>query len=542
MLRAFLLPVLAVLVAPASAQLEAPPVPDGNPVTAEKALLGKALFWDEQLSSTRTRACGSCHMPRYGGSDGFAALTWLSAHPGLDGLWATEDDRFGSPGVIRSLADGTYTPSTMFGLRQQVTERIAPSAINAAYYDELFWDGSSGASLEDPLTGAVLLAAGAALESQALSPPVDDVEMGHVGIEWADVAARVVASAPLFLATDLPAELDAFVAGKSYPELFEQAFGSADVTPARIAMAIATYERTLISDQAPVDVGSLNESQSLGKQVFEGKGGCVQCHSAPAGVGQLFSDRDYHNTGVRPVAEDLGRQLVTGDPADAGKFRTPSLRNVSLRPRFFHNGQYESLTQVVEFYDRGGDFAENLDPAMQPLELTPEEKDALIAYLESFTDPRVENELAPFDRPELYRGSEREPLIFGVCAIGSGGTTPEAIAVEPPYVKNPNLTFGVTDTVGGAPAFLSISLGAFTFGAEVLGVELYVDPLQEVVLEYVQLQGAPGVAGAGYGSIVFPLDLPPSFIGVDLYQQWMIIEPGGPQGLVTTPGVSLTLF
>ncbi|MEM7307708.1 MAG: cytochrome c peroxidase [Planctomycetota bacterium] len=517
-------------------------MPAGNPITPKKTLLGKALFWDEQLSSTRTRACGSCHMPRYGGSDGFTALPWLATHPGLDGLWDTADDRLGSPGVVRSLADGTYTPSAIFGLRQQVTGRTAPSVVNAAFFDELLWDGASGASFQDPLTGAVLLAQGAALEQQALLPPVDDVEMGHVGSDWNDVAARVEESIPLLLARDVPQELSAFVAGKSYPELFGQAFGSPEVTPARIAMAIATYERTLVSDQAPIDVGPLSETAELGRQVFEGKGGCAQCHASPAGAGELFSDGGYHNTGVRPVPEDLGRQLVTGDPADAGKFRTPSLRNVSLRRRFLHTGQYESLEQVVDFYDRGGDYHDNLDPAIQPLGLTPDEKAALVAFLESLTDPRVEQELAPFDRPELYRNSEHEPVVFGVAAVGSGGTTPEAVAVEPPYITNPNLTFGVAGTVGGAPAFLSMSLGAFAFGVEVLGVELYVDPFQEVAFLHVPLHGEPGVAGAGYGSVVLGLDLPPSLVGLELIHQWAILDPGGPQGLVTTPGVRLTLF
>lgn len=533
-------PLLAV---PAAAlQLGEPAVPAANPITPAKTLLGKGLFWDEQLSATGTMACGSCHMPRYGGSDGFSTQLELATHPGLDGLFWTEDDRVGSPGVIRSGADGSYEPSPLFGLVPQVTERLAPSVINAAFFDEmLFWDGRSGGSFADPLSGVELLPEHAGLESQAAEPPVDGVEMCHDGTDWSQVAARIAASAPLALATELPADLAAFVAGRTYPQLFEEAFGTPEVTPARIAMAIATYERTLVSDQAPFDLGTLSEQELAGEVVFHTKGGCAACHG-PSGADQLFSDRSYHNTGVRPIAEDFGRAALTGEHADLGKFRTPSLRNVALRPRLFHTGQFSELMEVVEFYDRGGDHHVNQDPLIHPLGLTGEEKEALVAFLGALTDPRVAQELPPFDRPELYRASSLQPYLFGLCTEGTGDVGPYPIALEPPHVQNASLTFGLRDALGGAPVVISFSLGVYWGGYTVMGAKLYLDPALIVITKPLLLEGAPGVAGAGFASLHVPLDLSPAFVGLKVYQQWLVIDPGAPQGIAASPGVGMQLF
>ena len=103
-MRTLPLAVLSLLFAlPAAAlQLGEPAVPTANPITPAKTLLGKGLFWDEQLSATGTMACGSCHMPRYGGSDGFSAHPEIATHPGLDGMFWTEDDRVGSSRLARA--------------------------------------------------------------------------------------------------------------------------------------------------------------------------------------------------------------------------------------------------------------------------------------------------------------------------------------------------------------------------------------------------------------------------------------------------------
>lgn len=534
-----------VLATAASAQLGNPVVPAGNPITPQKVLLGKALFWDEQLSATGTMACGSCHMPRYGGADGLAAHPEVATHPGLDQLFGTADDIAGSPGVVQNRADGSYEPEPLFGLEPQVTRRLAPSFINAAFFDQAqFWDGRADGVFRDPLTNAVVLAGHAALENQAADPPVSTIEMGHVGIDWNDVAARVQASVPLALATELPTQLRNYVGGHTYPQLFFGAFDSAAVTPARIVMAIATYERTLVSDQAPIDLNTLNPLQQQGGVVFDTVGRCVLCHNSPPGLGLglLFSDRDFHNTGVRPIAEDVGRQAVTNLLADAGKFRTPSLRNVALRPRYMHNGRFATLMEVVEFYDRGGDFTANLDPLMQPLGLSQQQKIALVAYLESFTDPRVANETAPFDRPSLFRGSARQPQRFGVGTGGSGALVPHAIAIEPPYIQNPNLTFALGDGLGGALGALAVSLRSIPAGQPTLGMLLYLDPATILVGDVVVLEGTAGVAGAGFASYGLPLNVAPAFIGLDLFQQWFVADPAAPQGVASSEAFGLRLF
>ena len=123
-----LVPFLAfvVLGSVASAQLPPPPVPPENPITPEKAVLGKILFWEEQLSSDNTMACGTCHRPEQGGTD-----PRLRLRAGLDGEYGAEDDFYGSPGMIHTTPGNQYAPVPEFGLGPQVTDRNSPSAIGA---------------------------------------------------------------------------------------------------------------------------------------------------------------------------------------------------------------------------------------------------------------------------------------------------------------------------------------------------------------------------------------------------------------------------
>ena len=114
-------------------------------------------------------------------------------------------------------------------------------------------------------------------------------------------------------------------------------------------------------------------------QVFTGPGRCVICHS-----GGLFADDQFHNEGLRPIAEDNGRQAVTGNPADAGRFKTPSLRNIALTAPYMHDGRFETLAEVIEFYNAEVEPHPNLDrrlqgPDGQPrrLNLSDQEKAAL---------------------------------------------------------------------------------------------------------------------------------------------------------------------
>jgi len=403
-------------ITPGDEVLEPPLPPVGNPVTAAKAYLGKTLFWDEQMSSTRTVACGTCHRPSKGGSDPRTAIgDPRSTNPGPDGQFGTLDDIFGSPGVPRNYADGSYGFDSVFGMHEQVTNRKAPSYLNASYSapNGIFWDGRALDAFRDPLTNAVVLPEAAALESQSTFPPIASSEMGHLDRNWTQVAARIQSSKPLALATNIPPGLAAWIGNRTYPELFEEAFGTPDVTPARIAMAIATHERTLFSDVTPLDrslygIEPLTPSESKGRQVFL-KTRCDFCHLGPLGTDHIF-----HNIGVRPQTDDAGRFTVTGNEDDRGSFKTPNLRNVELRAPFMHNGALRTIEDVVEFYDRGGDYdAPNIDHGLiRPLHLTAVEKANLVAFLKRpLTDPRVRDELPPFDRPHLYTESDRVPTV-----------------------------------------------------------------------------------------------------------------------------------
>ncbi|MEH1938879.1 MAG: cytochrome c peroxidase [Nostoc sp.] len=224
-------------------------------------------------------------------------------------------------------------------------------------------------------------------------------------------------------------------------------------------LAIQLYESTLIANDTPFDrflagnTTALTSQQQLGKQLFQGKALCIGCHvgseltaasvSSVAKDGRIKrspvgakspEDNGFFNIGVRPVTEDpglgandglqgnnplsearlaqlgkfqllLGQNPPTLNPplnfsekviAD-GAFKAPGLRNVELTAPYFHNGGQATLEQVVDFYNRGGDFG-----ALPPLNLSPEEKQQLVAFLKGLTDDRVRYEKAPFDHPQLF--------------------------------------------------------------------------------------------------------------------------------------------
>lgn len=515
--------------------LPAPPVPAGNPVTLSKTNLGKALFWDEQLSSTGTVSCGTCHQSPRGGSDARSMLgSQATANPGVDGVFGNADDVVGSPGVPASGADGNYQWQSIYELRAQVTRRKSRSYIDAAYSPELFWDGRASTTFRDPITNAVVLATGAALESQVIGPPVDTGEMGHSGRDWANVASTVANSRPLALAHSVPADLASWIAGRTYPELFTEAFGSPGVTPARIAMATATYERTLFSNQTPVDMftpqaPTLTQQEMRGFNVFVGAN-CIGCHA-----GSQFTDNQYHYIGVRPNTEDEGRFEVTANPADRGAFRTPSLRNVELRAPYFHNGRFASLEAVVDFYNRGGDFtAPNKDPRVRPLGLTAGERADLVAFLRRpLTDPRVAAGTFPFDRPLLYTESSNVPVIEGVGTPGQGGFVPRAIAIEPPLGGNPNFTVAMRDGLGGANAILVIDTSD-------PGPDADIPTSPAIARVTLNLQGSG--AGNGYASASVALPNNIAMDGVPLFGRWFVMDAAAPGGVAASPVFRFATF
>ncbi|MCC6781373.1 MAG: hypothetical protein IT457_00920 [Planctomycetes bacterium] len=517
--------------------------PQGNPITATKALLGKALFWDEQLSSTRTVACATCHMPGSGGTDPRVRFPVAgqggTVNPGPDARFGTSDDRIGSPGVPGNLSTGTYR-STAWGLAPQVTGRKAPSMINAAFAPTLFWDGRASAQFLDPITRAPLLNTRAALESQAAGPPVSEIEMGHVGIDWSQLESRLGNLTPLALAHELPTDLAGFVAGRTYAQLFQLAFGSSGVSAARVAMAIATYERTLVSADSRFDRWDdgrnpqwLSAQELRGRNVFFGRGNCNSCHSAPA-----FTDHNFHRLGLRPETEDLGRFAVTGSNGDRGKFKTPTLRNVGLQRHFMHNGALASLEEVVEFYDRGGDFPPT---QINALGLSAQEKADLVAFLHALTDERVRDELPPFDRPRLFIETDLVPAEYGFGSVGSGGFVQDLVSIEPAKLGNPRWTIGVERGLGGAPAVLLLDFQpAPAGGLPVAGMTLFLGA-QALVVVGVSTMAADG-PGAGWSSLSLGIPSDVGLAGGQLFLQWISFDGAASLGLSASEAVRVTLF
>jgi cytochrome c peroxidase len=351
-----------------------PAVPEGNPLTPAKILLGKALFFEEQLSSDDTMACATCHRFEAGGGDPRPA----GRHPGVDGRLGTKDDEFGSLGVVQRDAEGELLSHALFGNERQVTARTAPSVVNAAFFNVQFWDTRALPTFKDE-SGATVLADLASLESQAVGPILSPAEMGHVGRTWAEVCAKLGTAVPLALASDLPPALQEFVGeSTNYGPLFARAFGDAAITRERIAMAIASYERTLVSDRSPFDLGMLTEPQKRGYEQYLEHGACEICH----------------HTDQRLTTDGSVRTISL--PHHPRAVKTPSLRNVGLRKRFMSGGQLTSLDQVLDHYI-------SLDFIHFE---TASDRAALLDFLvNGLTDPRLAQSLPPFDRPRL--ASER---------------------------------------------------------------------------------------------------------------------------------------
>lgn len=230
--------------------------------------------------------------------------------------------------------------------------RNSPTVMNRLFSKEQFWDGRA----KD-------------LEEQAHGPLTNPVEMAMPSHD--EVVAKVKAV-------------------KGYAPLFKQAFGDDKIDMPRIAQAIAAYERTVVTGGSAYDrylagdKSALSESQVRGMAVFLGRGRCITCH-----VGPNFSDENYHNLGVGmdKAKPDLGRYEVTKKDEDKGAFKTPTLRNIVLTAPYMHDGTESTLEAVVELYDRGGNKNPWLSKEMQPLNLSPQEKIDLVAFMLALTGP-----------------------------------------------------------------------------------------------------------------------------------------------------------
>lgn len=172
-----------------------------------------------------------------------------------------------------------------------------------------------------------------------------------------------------------------------YQAEFKKVFGT-ELNPEGVAKAIAAYERTILSGNAPYDrfragnASALSVPARRGLALFEGKARCLTCHA-----GFNFTDESYHNLGIgmdRPNP-DLGRHTVTKREEHKGAFKTPTLRDVARHPPYMHDGSLTSLAEVIAFYNRGGTPNPWLSGDVRPLGLTSEEQADLVAFLEALT-------------------------------------------------------------------------------------------------------------------------------------------------------------
>ena len=483
-------------------------VPPGNPITPEKTLLGMALFFEEQLSSDDTVACATCHLPEAGGGDPRSG----ARHPGLDGLMRTPDDEFGSPGMVPQDSLGLFVESPSFGVGLQATARNSPSMINAAFFNTQFWDRRAGPVFRD-LAGNVVLPDLASLETQAVEPPVSSVEMAHAQRTWDQITAKLAGARPLALASDLPPRLATFLGTHAtYGPLFQLAFGTPAITRERIAMALATYQRTLVSDQTPFHLGTLTPTQLLGLDAFHNRAQCATCHPSANG---LFSD---------------GLPKTIFLPDHPRQVKTPSLLNVGLRPRFMSSGQINRINLVLQHYQQRGMF--------QPLT---GDVGAMRDLLENgLTDPRVANRLEPFDRPTLR--SERTPPgsnLFGTGRAGSGGIVPTMLADTPPFLGNPTFQLGLGDALGGTQAGLLIARRTAAPGTLFLGVPVAIEASTAAATI---VPVSPGGPGAGTATVRMPVPPDAALVGVRFYAQWLVRDPGVRPRIAVTRAAELELF
>jgi cytochrome c peroxidase len=230
-------------------------------------------------------------------------------------------------------------------------------------YDEnFFWDGRVFS-----------------LEHQAIEPVLNPIEMHNT---WEIVVSRLQNH-------DI------------YPQLFNEAFGNIPITKELATKAIAQFERTLISANSKFDRYSLGQAtltpqEQNGLNVFmdETRGDCFHCHGNPNNP--LWTDNIFHNNGLDAVITDLGLGEISGDPADNGKFKSPSLRNLAFTAPYMHDGRFNTLDEVINHYSEGLQYSPTIDPLMKKVaeggvHLTPQDKQDLKAFLLSLSDPSFIN-------------------------------------------------------------------------------------------------------------------------------------------------------
>jgi len=248
------------------------------------------------------------------------------------------------------MAWAEHTP-TSTGIGDQVGGTNAPTVINAAYATSQFWDGRA-----------------ATLEEQALGPIANPIEMGH----------------------ELPAMLGDLSKLDDYEAAFEKAFGDPEITEDRVAKAIASFERLVLSGNSPYDKfqdgqeDALTDAQKRGKDLFD-EVGCIRCHRPP-----LFSNYLFHNAGIGMDKDppDEGRKAVTGKDVNLGEFRVPALREVANTAPYFHDGSSKTLEEAVALMVAGGIDNPNLSlmlKAVREKEISDQDQKDLVAFLKALS-------------------------------------------------------------------------------------------------------------------------------------------------------------
>ena len=282
--------------------------------------------------------------------------------------------------------------ATAVGIEGRTVRRNSPTIYNVAYLERLFHDGRE-----------------TTLEQQVWGPLLAHNEMGNPSV------GQVV---------------DQVSAVPQYREMFARAFNGRQISMETIGMALAGYERALVSANSAFDrwyygneSEAMSDKQKAGFKLFSGKAGCSGCHQVNK-QHALFSDNLLHNTGIgyqrsmaqkpqqasvliapgeqitiqgdsvaessEPVASDLGLYEITENPADRWKYRTPSLRNIALTAPYMHDGSISTLAEIIEFYNLGGIDNELRDPLIRSLNLSQKEAGQLVAFLGALTGDNVD--------------------------------------------------------------------------------------------------------------------------------------------------------
>ncbi|MBL7997525.1 MAG: c-type cytochrome [Candidatus Kapabacteria bacterium] len=311
--------------------------PANNQITDNGATLGRVLFYDKKLSLNNTVSCASCHKQEHGFSD---------------------------------------PAKFSVGFKGGLTDRNSMSLLNARYYPNgrFFWDERA-----------------ANAEAQATMPIVHPVEMGMT----------------------MNALVTKLSALSYYPPLFQKAFGTTTVDSSRVARSLAQFVRSIVSYRSKYDEGrsqfavntnpanvnfaNFTQQENLGKNLFFTRGNCGACH----GTETFSSPPNAQNNGLDMMYTDNGVGAVTGIQNQNGQFKAPSLKSIEKTAPFMHDGRFATLEQVVEHYNSGVKNHPNLSPPLrnppgtpgagQPrrLNLTQQEKDALVAFLKTLTDTGV---------------------------------------------------------------------------------------------------------------------------------------------------------